>query len=303
MKKVGTYLLRGLLRLVSALPLRFHYAWAGFFAWVLRDVVRYRRDIVLVNLSRSFPGMKYAEVRQTAKRFYRHLGEVMAEAIWFGGCRSLEKFRRQGLAVDVNPEVLDEAYGNPNGTLLMTSHFGNWELLGALEAYDVREPSPRAYSSDDAVVVYKPLSSAVWDGIMRDNRIAPVSRRGFDGYVSSKEIMRYAVSHRGEKKLYIFPNDQYPYAGSRSRETVPFLHQETKVMLGGASLSCKAGMSVVYMSMEPVRRGRYDVKFTLISPDASTMTPREVMEAYFRLLEEDLERVPWNYLWTHKRWK
>ena len=302
MKKLGKYLLQGILRLLSLLPLRVLYACTGAFAWLLRTVVRYRRDVVLVNLSRSFPDRKYDEIRRIAKRFYAHLGEILAETIWFRGCRDVERFRRQGLVVDVNPEVLDAAFARGN-TLMMTSHFGNWELLGGLGGYDVRPDSSRVFTSADVVVVYKPLSSPVWDDIMRVNRCAIYTRTGFEGYVSSGDIMRYALSHRGEKKLYVFPNDQYPYAGSRARDTLTFLHQETKVMLGGAALSCREGMAVLYMSMVPVRRGRYEVSYTLLTPDASSMTPQQVTEAYYGLLEKDLERVPWNYLWTHRRWK
>ena len=33
------------------------------------------------------------------------------------------------------------------------------------------------------------------------------------------------------------------------------------------------------------------------------MTAQDVMKTYYQLLQEDIEAVPWNYLWTHKRWK
>ena len=28
-----------------------------------------------------------------------------------------------------------------------------------------------------------------------------------------------------------------------------------------------------------------------------------IMEKYYTLLEEDINAQPWNYLWSHKRWK
>ena len=62
--KILTKLMQGLLRVFSALPLGFHYAWAGFFAWLLRDVMHYRRDVVMINLSRAFPDKKYKELKQ-----------------------------------------------------------------------------------------------------------------------------------------------------------------------------------------------------------------------------------------------
>ena len=87
--------MQGLLRVISALPLGFHYAWAGFFAWLLRDVMHYRRDVVMINLSRAFPDKKYKELKQISNTFYKHFGEVIAETIWFGGCRNPERLHRK----------------------------------------------------------------------------------------------------------------------------------------------------------------------------------------------------------------
>ena len=45
----------------------------AFLAWFLRSVLRYRSDVVTVNLSRSFPEKTYDELAVIHKRFYRHL--------------------------------------------------------------------------------------------------------------------------------------------------------------------------------------------------------------------------------------
>jgi len=40
-----------------------------------------------------------------------------------------------------------------------------------------------------------------------------------------------------------------------------------------------------------------------IAENASESTVSDIMTQYYKLLEEDLREQPWNYLWTHKRWK
>ena len=65
----------------------------------------------------------------------------------------------------------------------------------------------------------------------------------------------------------------------------------------------KLALPVVYMGMASVARGRYEVTYTLLTSDASQIGEKELMEKYFSLLERDLESIPWNYLWSHKRWK
>ena len=302
--KIMTKLVQGVLRVFSALPLGFHYAWAGFFAWLLRDVMHYRRDVVMVNLARSFPRKKYGELKEISDRFYRHLGEIIAETIWFGGCRNPERLHKKHLVEFTNPEAVEEAFHASPGVIVLNSHFGNWELTGGCVAFDYRPEEERSpYDVNDVIVVYKPLSSALWDDVMRVNRCAPVLRDGYEGYVCSANVLRYALSHRGSRKLYIFPTDQCPYRISTSNDVVDFMHQPTRTMLGGASIAHKFGYSVFYMSLDSVSRGHYEWSFKEICRDASAMSPHEIMQEYYNLLQADLERNPANYLWSHKRWK
>ena len=103
--KLGTYVIGAFMRVLSALPLGFHYAWSGVLAWLARDVVRYRRELVMMNLARSFPDKKYKELKQISKLFYRHFGEIISEAVWFGGCRNPKRLRDKHLVEYTNSEV------------------------------------------------------------------------------------------------------------------------------------------------------------------------------------------------------
>ena len=40
-----------------------------------------------------------------------------------------------------------------------------------------------------------------------------------------------------------------------------------------------------------------------ICDDASKMEIQEIMNEFYRLLEEDIRYEPGEYLWSHKRWK
>lgn len=303
--KVGTKILKGVLRALSALPLGFHYAWAGFFAWILRDIMHYRADVVMTNIARAFPERGYHELKEVYHNFYRQFGRLIAETIWFGGCRDTKRLHDRHLVEHKNFEVCEKAFENSPGVIILDSHFGNWELIGGCFLYDYRPDSERmeSFGANDFIVVYKPLSSKMWDEIMRENRCAPVMKDGYDGYVSSNDVLRYAINHRNEKKAYVFLTDQCPYQESTANEVVDFMHQKTRTMLGGASIAHKFGYAVLYMAMTRVPEGHYEWTFKEVCADASRMTPHEIMQRYYNLLQEDLEKVPWNYLWSHKRWK
>ena len=132
MAKCGYYLTRGLMRALGALPLGFHLACGKALGWLAGSVFRYRRDVVDINLARSFPDRKYGELARIRKDFYRHLGTVFAEAVWFCGCegaRGGERLRKEGIVRMTNPEVLNALYDGSDSVVLLAAHTGNWELF------------------------------------------------------------------------------------------------------------------------------------------------------------------------------
>ena len=302
MNRPGGTILLFLLRTLGALPLRFHYACSGFVAWLAGNVLRYRRDVVMTNLARSFPDLKYSDLKAICKDFYRHFAEIVAEAIWFAGCSDAGRLRASHLVEIVNAEEFNSFYDASNGVFLLTAHTGNWELYGGFESYSYN--GPFRITRENAVVVYKKLSSEAWDYVMKEARKTPLSdRESFDGMLESREIMRYAVSHKDERKVYVFDTDQHPYKGAAGVDVGTFMHQPTRSMAGAAKLAVKYGMGVCYMTMERVKRGSYHMKLTPICTDASGMSPEEIMKKYYALVQADIEACPANYLWTHKRWK
>lgn len=302
MQDLGYKIVRGLMKAFGKLPLSFHYAWSGFIAWLVGSVLHYRRDVVMTNLSRSFPDKKYKELKAICKDFYRHFGEIIAEAIWFAGCTSPERLRKSRIVELENPEELNRIFNNTPSVLLLASHAGNWELYGGYYSYSYTEPLHCA--ENDFCIVYKKLTSKVWDAVMKANRVSPiVDKEGFDGVVESQEVIRYMVRHRGSHKIYCFITDQHPYKGSAGVDVGEFMHQPTTTMDGGAKLACKFGMSVASMSMVRESRGHYKIRFTTLCEDASATDPVSIMKLYYEQLQKDLEAQPSNYLWTHKRWK
>ncbi len=305
-RNLGTVLVEGIMGLLARLPLRFHLACGKFAAWIMCDVMHYRRSVVMINLARSYPEMKYGELEELCRKTYRHLGEIFAEAVWFGGCKG-EKGRRKlydsHIVEIVNPEVINALYDTDCSTMLLMSHCGNWELIGGLQCYNHNPDEPFKWSHSEFAVVYKRLHSKLWDRVMRDNRCAPVSDRDFDGYKESADVLRFIVGNRRRKFLYLFNTDQYPYEGSATYNVGEFMHQDTLAMTGAVSLAHKLGMNVCYVRWRSLEGGRYTVEFVPLCSGGSGETPEHLMDMFYAELEKDLNAQPWNYLWTHKRWK
>ena len=68
--------------LVAWLPMWLLYGLADV-AWpILYYVVRYRRKVTETNLKKSFPEKSEQERRTIAKRYYKHISDLLAEAIF-----------------------------------------------------------------------------------------------------------------------------------------------------------------------------------------------------------------------------
>ena len=301
MQKFGTWLLRGTLRLLSKLPLCVLYALGAFAAWLARDVVRYRRNVVDHNLALCFPDKSDKERKAIRRGFYRHFGELVAETVWFGGCRNPERLHRKRLVEVENPETVKELFDAAPGLIILQSHSGNWELLGGIASYNYSDVA-MPFTEQNFCIVYMRQSSPTWDAILHDNRFAPLlDPEHFEGYIETRDFFRYTLEHRGEKKVYNVNTDQRPYALSKAVIEVDFMGQRTYTMTGAASLARKLGFAVAFESMCPDRRGHYVLRYVPICRNAAEMDVPQIMQQYYNLLEEDLRRQPENYLWTHRR--
>lgn len=301
MRKLLIGISRFFLRALSLLPLKFHYFMGGILAWMLEKLFRYRYAVVITNLSRSFPDKKYGEIRRTASQFYRHMGDIIAETIWFSGS-SHERLSRSGIVRVTNPEVIADCFNSSPSVTVLSTHCGNWELMGGLFAYD-NGGFEYPFDEHDIKVVYKKLSNPVSDEVFKRNRVSPLKEVGTSCEVESSNILRYVIKHKDRKFIYIYPADQAPYSHRGRHPIGTFLNQSTNAMQGSVGVACKMGHSVVYMKMRHIRRGHYEMSFIPVCEDASKVQAEELLRKYYDCLEEEINETPYNWLWSHKRWK
>ena len=134
MSKLGVDIARAVVKIVGRMPLKVHYVFADVVAWLAGKVVGYRDDVVMINLSRSFPEKKYRELQKIRNEFYRHFAEIFVEAIWFGAS-DYKRLHDSGIVTITNPEILNEYLSGADNMTVMFSHCGNWEILGGFLGY------------------------------------------------------------------------------------------------------------------------------------------------------------------------
>lgn len=281
------YIFRAKAWLLSKLPLRALYILSDFLAFFLKYVVRYRREVILGNLRRSFPEKDEKEIHSIASEYYRNLSDVIIEVIKWRSIRREEIHRRFKFQ---NNELMSDAFGRGKNVILAIGHCGNWEWMGT--AFDTAAPQM-------GYAVVKPLTDKRFDKYLQFLRL----RISKGSTIPFKNTFRFmARESRKEPFFAVFAADQTP-----TRDEIGFwmrfLHQDTGFFMGIEKIARALDMAVIFMDIRREKRGRYTGVMSLITDDPRAEPDYEISKKYVRKLESAIRRDPSNWLWSHRRWK
>ena len=119
---------RGSLAVFGLLPERMALGLAGWMGWVAGVVVGVRRRVVRQHLRLAFPSETESWRRRTARASFRHVGRESLATFLLGRLSREEVLERTELG---GFSFLQEALEGGRGAVLITAHFGNWEIAGA----------------------------------------------------------------------------------------------------------------------------------------------------------------------------
>ncbi|MDE6697378.1 MAG: lysophospholipid acyltransferase family protein [Muribaculaceae bacterium] len=288
MKKIDNFkynLVYWPLKIFSKLPLKMLYPLSSFGAWMMRDVVKYRRNIVENNLKKAFPNADKKQIDLWSKQFYRYLCDTFLEAGKLLGISDKEVDKRIKV---YNAEIVDKAVEEGHSVVLFLGHYGNWEWVPAI----VRHFKNNA----EMVQIYHPLSDKVFDRLMLKIR----SRFGSESIPMANTYRRLVeIERSGNKFVGGFISDQRP-RGHHADNWTDFLGIETDYFTGGEIIGNRLNCRFIYLDVEPTKRGHYNLTFKEIKPiEDGKEFP--YTRSYLRLLEETIRRNPPFWLWSHKR--
>ena len=285
MKAVSSYLLIGLLYVLSLLPLWLLYLLSDLLYFVVFHVLKYRRDISMKNLEKSFPKLPQSELEYIQKNFYRHLCDVIVETVKALTMRASMIVRKCEIK---DREILDDYLNEGRSVVAILGHYGNWEWAALSSALMFRQRM---------VVVYKRLSNGAFERLFRKMR----TRFGLD-VVSMKQVPRFYIKNKNSVFVACYVADQSP-STMRTAYWTEFLNQDTAVQMGPERIAIKYNHPVVFVYLEKVRRGRYVLRMKRLVDQPQECEPYEITEAHVRALEEQILNHPEYWLWTHRRWK
>ncbi len=279
---------RILICVVQALHIETASRLARGIAWFFAEVIRIRAGVVDDNLAHAFPHLSVESRRKLAREMWDHLFLLVVEVAQTP--RKIHETNWRDYACLHNSADIVRLLLSDRPTLIITAHFGNFEvggyLLGILgfPTYTVARTLDNPYL-DRFVNRFRSSTGA---------RMVP-KNGGYDQIVE--------VLGRGEAMAFLA--DQY--AGEKGC-WVEFFGRRASAHKAIALLSLEHNAPV---AIAATRRLDRPMRFEVDTPawidpqeagnDMGTIA--DLTQWYTSRLEEAIRRTPGQYWWLHRRWK
>src|SRR5271168_2211241 len=273
---------------LRAMPLeRAVRAGARLGGWAM-NFDRPNRPIALKNLEIAFPEMTPADRLNILRKMYRSWGRVLAE---WTHLPELSRANIERVVTYEGKENWDEAErrSNGRGILVLTAHFGNFELLSIAHSI---------YGYHLAIV-HRPLRNPLIDAAIRAERVK-YGNRIIERKAGGREVMRMLR----QNWMIAIALD----LDVRKGVFVDFFGMPASTSDGVARISLASGAPVMPAFM--VREGDTIHHKMKIMPAFYPEKTRnreaaalEYTQQYSNVLETAIREHPDHWNWIHRRWK
>ncbi|MCU0360115.1 MAG: lysophospholipid acyltransferase family protein [Bacteroidia bacterium] len=274
--------------LVSLIPFFLLYPLSNLFSFLLYYIIGYRKEVVIHNLKKSFPEKSQKEIKKITKQFYIHFVDVIFETIKLISI-SEKRFKSH---CRFNAEALQtfESFFAKNQSVVgIMGHCGNWEWAAIAHQF---------YFKQRITGVYQPLSNKSFDEFMFRLR----SRKG--GHIIPMNQVYKQLLVLKEKNisttLGLIADQASP---PESAYWCKFMNQDSAFFYGPEKIAKKFNFPVLYLGVKKIKRGYYEMRIKVLCENPNLLKEGEITQRYVNELESDLREQPFNWLWSHRRWK
>lgn len=245
-----------------------------------------RADVARENIRRAFPEKGAAEVDRIARRVFENIAVVIFDFFripWLD-MKSMSRF------IDFEGvEHFERAIKKGRGVMLLTAHFGNWEMMAAAVGGFLHPVDIVARELDSPVV---------------DELVNWVRTRAGNGIISKTRAMRKLLkSLSGNGVVGILLDQNVQLADS---VFVDFFGTRAATNKGPARLAASTGAAVV--PIFNVREGaRYRImlfeELEMADTGDKERDTQVNTERCTKVIEDVIREYPDQWFWVHRRWK
>lgn len=273
--------------LFRLLPLRLSL-WVGRrLGDILYYLIGRRKSVACANLKAAFRG-RYSsdELRKIIRSEYQSLSQSFIEVLKFPLFD--DGYINEYIKVEGEDKIAT-ALKKGRGAILLTAHFGNWELsslVGALKGYKMNV-------------------LARWQKFERLNGYLNMMRSSKGANVIFKEDAREQIMRAlNANEVVGILSDQ---DGGKRGEFVEFFDRSVSTPKGVAHFSLRTGAPIfpVFIIREkgPYHRIVVEDDISATASEDTGKNIHEILQRFATLLQKYVEEYPGQWLWLHKRWK
>lgn len=257
---------------------------------VMYHLARPQRRVALINLRIAFPEKSDAERLAILRNACRNFGRMAAE---FCHMSRITKENITDWVTFAEPEIWEEKKRiiGKTGILILTGHFGNWELLAhAMGMYGA-----------PIHLIHRPFRNPLFDRFVATERL-----RAGTGLISKRQAAREVIRVLRGRGIVAVPFDQN--ATGRWGVFAEFFSVPASTHPGLARFSQFSEAPVIPVFL--VRKNGSPRHEVLILPEVEVADTanrdRDTVEntkRFNQVFEAMVRRYPDHWIWMHKRWR
>lgn len=291
-EKIEYSLVKLFLWLAKIAPRSFIYAMMRGLTLLVYRLDKQRRNLTIRNLTMAFPEKTPEEIVLLSKQVYTELSITIAEILlMFTGQFNIDEAIKNH---DIAKEKLQEiAQNSPNGVIVMTAHFSNWELAAHFLAKHGLPMLAIGREGNNKLI---------------DQKITIPFRNKYGNRATSKGNAMLAMAKTLKKGDVVgLLIDQK--SGLSNGANVDFFGMPAETTLSLAMLKLKFNPLVVPIFIARQSDGMYE----MIINEAIDYVAEEIedkekkLEAmtlkYNQAIEEIIRKYPAQWFWMHNRWR
>lgn len=273
--------------LARAMPEKSAYELGRSLGVLGYHLAGFRRQVAADNLRHALGDkLTPAEIETITRQVFENIGKTAIEVFRFPNIRKDELL----VKVDCdNPGMLAEVTEGGKGAILLSAHFGNWEMFAAWIAA----------AGHPIDVVVKPQRNASADEFYNNLR-----RATGVAIIPTQKASRQIIVSLKQNRMVAILADQY---AGHDGVPVEFFGRKTATHRGPAAIALKLGCPIYHgvLVRQPDNRHRAICEGPLqFTPSGDTDHDITALtQLYTGKLEGYIRHYPEQWLWTHRRWK
>lgn len=272
---------------IPLFPLGFCQFIAKVNGYLFYYIIPVRKKTAMSNLRLAFPEKQEEELRKIIRGSYVNVMTVIAEFFYM---RKLSINDLKRVMKVTNIELINEKLKQSKGVILISAHYGNWEL----GAYSLGRLGGKPLN----VIVKEQSNKKV------DARINKIRTSGGNRMIDMRNPLREILTALKENKIIAMLGDQ---AAPKENIKVDFFIKGVPTFEGTARFAIKT--QAVVMFGVPVRNDDGTYSLTLHEIDTSKYKEateeniKALTQDHVNLLVEYIKQKPDHWLWFHRRFK